>query len=429
MYTKLDPLKFYNNDGSLTRDGNLNKQVGEGYFSSNNMAVIILAGGQGTRLGSSNPKGMYSLSYRQNENDPSVDLFDKKLSRKESLIHKQHFTIEPLEDLNMSLFEIHAAHVKRHMEKYKKTVKLLIMTSSYTHEMTEDFFAENDYFNLNKADVYFFKQGEAICHDMKGDPLQWYNGEHVTSPNGNGGLFSALEAHKLLDMLEFNRIEYVNVISVDNVLARILDPILIGYTMSNKIDVISKCVIQRKSENTGVFCIEDGHMCIKEYTEIVDEDPTFGELYNLANICNHYFSLSFLKEMKHKALPIHKAFKKIPFVRYDKLIKPTEPNGYKNEYFIFDVFRYVSNLDKIKVMVVKRELEFSPLKNSLNAETDNPLTCLQDLLNRSKIYLTSVGNQNTFNVLLHPNMTLYGEGLEALLDADIKDETLIRRKD
>ena len=88
--------------------------------------------------------------------------------------------------------------------------------------------------------------------------------------------------------------------------------------------------------------------------------------FRAANIVNHYYSFEFLNsipEWSHR-LPHHVAKKKIPTLdEKGNPVKPEKPNGIKLEQFVFDCFPFLS-MDKFACMEVKREDEFSPLKNA-----------------------------------------------------------------
>ena len=68
-----------------------------------------------------------------------------------------------------------------------------------------------------------------------------------------------------------------------------------------------------------------------------------------------------IEKIGNNKLPYHSAFKKATYLNENgEVIKPSEPNAYKFESFIFDAF---NKLDDMLIFRVKREEEFAPVKN------------------------------------------------------------------
>lgn len=166
--------------------------------------------------------------------------------------------------------------------------------------------------------------------------------------------------------------------------------------------------------------VED-HYQVVEYSEITKETAELrhadGQLvYNAANICNHYFTVDFLKDIAHlheKDLDLHVAKKKIPYVNDEgERIVPKSPNGIKIEKFVFDVFRFAKNF---AVWQGTREEEFSPLKNSNAAGQDCSTTARSDLLNLHKKWLLNAGAKSVNNdVEVSPLLSYAGENLRQI---------------
>jgi UDP-N-acetylglucosamine/UDP-N-acetylgalactosamine diphosphorylase len=197
-------------------------------------------------------------------------------------------------------------------------------------------------------------------------------------------------------------IEHIHAYCVDNCLAKVADPIFIGFSASKDVDIATKVVRKRNAtESVGLILLKNGKPDVVEYSEIDKEtaeakDPKQpGVLkFRAANIVNHYYSFRFIKsipEWAHK-LPHHIARKKIPYVDTESgdTVKPDKPNGIKLEQFIFDVFPMLE-LSKFACMEVKREDEFSPLKNARGTGEDDPDTSKRDIMDQGKRWLQAAG--------------------------------------
>lgn len=335
------------------------RTIGLTSIGQGKVAALLLAGGQGTRLGVNYPKGMYDVGLPSHKT-----LFQLQAERILKLS-------EPLE-----------------MATGQKTqVIWYIMTSDATMEKTKDFFESHNYFGLNKNDVVFFEQGTIPSFGFDGKVFLSSKNKVARSPNGNGGLYESLHKKGIIDHMEANGVEYVHVYCVDNILVRVCDPIFMGFCISRQVDAGAKVVEKvLANESVGTICKVGEQFRVIEYSEISDNvaqrrDGTTGKLsFNAGNICEHFFTVKFLQSITgDKVLRYHLAVKKIPYVSLEtgEIVKPNEPNGVKLEKFIFDVFEFT---DKFAAWEVKREDEFSPLKNADGTEKDNPTTARKALL-------------------------------------------------
>lgn len=363
------------------------------------VCALLMAGGQGTRLGTEDPKGMYDLNL---------------LSKK-------------------TLFQLQAERLIRLKEIVKEktginnvSIPWYIMTSFATETKTKEYFKKHNYFNINENDIYFFNQDLFPCISLDGKILMKSKSEIAVSPNGNGGLWSALNNGVLEDMKKRN-IKWICSYPVDNILVKICDPLFIGFCIKNNSEIGCKVVSKLyPEERVGVLSLKDGKPSVLEYTEITEErsrlkDPKTGKLiYNYAHTVLNNFSIDFVERVisnpsNLSKLPHHFAKKKINYI--DTNTDTTVCSyGYKFELFVFDIFEYAKP-DRVHALEINREDEFSPLKNSESEPNDNPRTCRINLSNLHKKYFYKAGGnfsndkeENLFEI--SPLISYSGENLE-----------------
>lgn len=305
------------------------------------VGAVLLAGGQGTRLGFDKPKGMFNIG-----------------------INKEVFIFQRLIENLLEVVKLTGAYVP-----------LFIMTSDKNDIDTRGFFKENNYFGYDKDYIFFFVQEMAPSVDYNGKLLMEEKNRLSLSPNGNGGWFSSMVKANLLSKIHDMGIQWLNVFSVDNVLQRIADVTFIGATIKSGKPAGSKVVKKAfKDERVGVMCKENNKPSIVEYYELTKEmmdavDASGEPAYNYGVILNYLLNVNSLEKILDEELPVHIVEKKIPYIDYmGKKVSPEKPNGYKFEELILDMIRL---MDDCLVFEVVREKEFAPVKNREGVDSIN----------------------------------------------------------
>lgn len=269
--------------------------------------------------------------------------------------------------------------------------------------------------------------GVLPCLTNEGKILLDSKSKVAVAPDGNGGIYAALKSASILEDMRRRGVSYLYTYCVDNCLARVADPVFLGYCISKHAQCGTKVVKKHEpSESVGVVALRGGKWNVIEYSEISKElseardDKTGDLLYRAANIANHFYDLSFLDKVDSfsGSMAYHIARKKIPHVDLTsgELVKPTKPNGMKLEQFIFDVLPYLQPLEQHALLEVERSSEFSPLKNAPGTGSDDPQTSRRDLLQLMKKWLKDAGaefeDEKETEVELSPLVSGAGEGLE-----------------
>ncbi len=309
------------------------EEVGLRALENKKVGAVLLAGGQGTRLGFDKAKGMYNIGQT------------RFLSIFEQLINN----IKDVTDLSGRYFP------------------LFIMTNSLNNGETVQFFKDNNYFGYPRDRVHFFVQNTEPTCDFDGKIFLDQKHRVSLSPNGNGGWYSSLINSGYNRIIEREGIEWLNVFGVDNVLQRICDPVFIGATLMSGFNCGAKVVKKLcADEKVGVLCEENGKPAIVEYyempPELANKKERGGELvYRYGVTLNYLFNVNRLNTTLSGNLPYHLAKKAVPHIENGVRVVPEEPNGYKFETLVVDM---VKLMDSCLAFEVERDNEFAPVKNA-----------------------------------------------------------------
>jgi UDP-N-acetylglucosamine pyrophosphorylase len=323
------------------------RERGMAALEEGRVAVVVAAGGQGTRLGSAAPKGMWPCGPASGK----------------------------------PLLQWHAEKTLYWSRKLGRAIPLVLMVSEATEVATQRFLRWHDYFGLDPTWIKFACQASLPAVDAEGRFLLEDRDRIAVSPNGHGGVYRALRDAGLLDLLTDVGVQTLSYIQVDNPLIRPVDPVFVGFHLRRESLISSKAVRKTEpDERVGVFATVDGRSSVVEYSELTtaqarEADPD-GELkYGHGSIAAHCIELEFAARMAADGLPFHRAHKKVSTIDADgNPVAPGQPNATKFESFLFDA---IPLAERSLVVETLREHEFSPIKNATG--NDSPATARRDL--------------------------------------------------
>lgn len=337
---------------------------GEEALRDGRIGVLLTAGGQGSRLGFDKPKSM--------------------------------FPIGPLS--GATLLQIHCEKVRAIARRYGKPVRLYLMTSPVTHDDTAAFVKANDRFGLLEEELVIFCQGVMPAVDAAtGRLLLEAKDSLFLSPDGHGGTVAALEKSGALEHMRQHGIEQLFYFQVDNPLAPICDPELLGHHLLAGSELTSLAVAKQEPEDKlGNFVLIDGRLHVIEYSdfpaEIASERDAEGRLkFWAGSVAIHVFDRQFLERSLRlkESLPFHVAHKKAESIdERGERLSPAEPNALKFERFIFDLLPHAER----PIVVEYAEAEsFAPLKNAPGAAKDTPEYVRRFMLAQHRRWLEAAG--------------------------------------
>ena len=335
--------------------------VGEAALRAGKVGVILVAGGQGSRLGYDGPKGCYPVG--------------------------------PVTDA--PLFHFHARKILALERAYGAEVPFYVMTSPMNEGPTRAFFEKHAYFGLDASRVFFFSQAMWPALDPDGKIILDTPSHIFLGPDGHGGMLAALERTGCLADMERRGLECVFYFQVDNPLVEVADPAFLGEHLRTGSEYSLKVCAKRDwKEGLGMAVERDGRTEIVEYSDPVFSDELKQELgpdgrlrFLYGSVAIHVFSVAFLRRETDAGLPLHIAHKKVPFVDADgRTVKPEAPNAFKFEKFIFDA---LADARRAACVAFDRAEEFSPVKNKEGS--DSPATCRRDLSDKWARWLEACG--------------------------------------
>ena len=311
--------------------------AGDAAYAEGRVAALMVAGGQGTRLGFPGPKGCFPIGPHSGK----------------------------------TIYQLQAEKVVSLSRRVGRALPLLVMTSPATDAATRDFFDAHAAFGLADDQLRFFVQGTVPSVDRDGRALLAAPGRLLESPDGHGGSLTALGASGELDRLRDEGIEQLVYVQVDNILARIDDPVLVGLGVLERADVVTKVLEKRDpDEKVGNLVVVDGRARVVEYTELRPEQARTrgrdGELvYRWGSPALHLWSVAFLADLRERGFvpPLHRSAKPL---RAWVDGAEREVDGVKHERFVFDL---IPEAQRSEALEIDRAAEFAPVKNATGGDS------------------------------------------------------------
>ncbi|MEM7412861.1 MAG: UDPGP type 1 family protein [Myxococcota bacterium] len=335
--------------------------AGESLLRDGRAAVMVVAGGQASRLGYPGPKGLYPLGPASGR----------------------------------TLFALQAQKLLHLRARTGAAIPWYVMTSPATDAATRDGFAAEGFFGVPERDVFFLCQGMVPSFDFDGKLMLEKPDRVFENPDGHGGSLTALLDSGALDDMERRGISTIFYYQVDNPMLPLGDPVFLGHHARARAEMSCKMLRKREpGEKMGVLARVDGAMGVVEYTEINDEQRNArdaqGELlYGAGNVAVHALEVSFVRRIASDAerwLPFHASAKKIPQADAKGATQtPAAENGFKLERFVFDALPAAKDV----CVVEAPRSEYSPVKNASGGES--PETSRRDLSQRYRGWLEAAG--------------------------------------
>lgn len=361
------PPAFRLNDPAPTISPQQARDRGQQALAAGQVGLILVAGGQGTRLGSADPKGMFAMG--------------------------------PVS--GASLFQILLEKVLARSRAAGMRIPLYLMTSPATHRPTLDYLRAAENFGLPEEDLKVFCQGTMPAVDVETGRLLLADKHQLAlSPDGHGGMLQALAASHCLADIHRRGLHQLFYCQVDNPLVEVCDPQFLGYHLLSNSELSTQVVAKRTPRDPmGNVVSIDGKLRIIEYSDlnpladgIVERRTSDGApVFWAGNTAIHVLNAAFLERMARSgtALPFHVAKKAVDCIDASgRKVAPQEPNAIKFERFIFDL---LPEARQAIVVEVDEAQAFAPLKNAPGEARDTAETVQAQMIALHSDWLRAAG--------------------------------------
>lgn len=368
--------------------------AGEEALARGEVALVLVAGGLGTRLGFDQPKGLFPIGPASGR----------------------------------TFFQVFVDLLRAVSQRYGRPIPLLVMTSPATDAVTRDYFAANDFLGLPPAQVRFFCQGTMFAVDDRWDQILLESpGELFLGPDGHGGMLSALARGGLLAELRAQGIKTLFYGQIDNPLLQLCSPLLVGGHLLAGSEMTTQAVRKKHAlERVGNVVAIDQRVQVIEYSDLPESfaravNPDGSLRLWAGNMAVHLFDVDFLAREANRPddLPFHLAHKRVPYINADGArVDPPQPNAIRFERFIFDLLPLAHNALVIEADAAEA---FAPVKNADTDATDNPRSARELWSALHRRWLRSAGWEAADDAVveIHPLFALDAEELRERLRGKI----------
>lgn len=317
--------------------------VGAKGLAAGHFGAVLVAGGQGSRLGCNGPKGVVPVG--------------------------------PLS--GATLFDLLLGRLRGIAKRYGRPVPLAIMTSSATDADTRAWLADHDHGGLDPDHVLVFRQRDLPAVDDAGGNLLLDAPDRLAmAPDGHGGMLPALVGAGGLEWFADRGCRHVTTFQVDNPLTMPLHPEFLGHHLLHDAEFSTQVVLKREpGERVGVVASDGERTFVVEYSDLpaglaAERGPGDRLRFHAGSIAVHAFALDFLRRASAAPdpLPLHVAHKAVPFLdESGARVSPRIPNAVKFERFIFDLMPLARRVCLVEIDPAEG---FAPLKNPPGAAAD-----------------------------------------------------------
>lgn len=286
-------------------------------LTNNQFGIVILAGGHGSRLGFSGPKGCLELT---------------------------------INDQKISLYEIYINQLKKSYSKYHQYINVYIMTSTTNNEETKEYFQTHNYFDYPQEYLHFFIQEDLPILNLEGKLLLKDKNQVLQGPNGNGSVYESLKKSRLLHDMKKRDLKYLIFVPIDNPLVKLIDPSFLETSLTSGYELVTKTILKTSDEEMdGVFCKYQGRPAVLSKDNMTKEINNIkinnDYAYRDKNIVYHLISLKKVEYFSKIKLPYHRAYKKNSYLDLQgNYYIPEQPNTFKFELFIYDAFYHAKDM-------------------------------------------------------------------------------------
>jgi len=285
------------------------RKVGLQAIRHNKLGVVLLAGGANWRLGS-NFVGCSNRLLNLKSGKSIIQLLCERVRRVAMLCRTED----------------------RRWQK-RITIPVLVMTSRLTHRAVFEHFEANQYFGLHPGDVIFFDQPVSPVLDMTGKLLpQSLGGEFAQSPGGTGAVLRALASSSALEQCRDRGVECLHIVGTENLLARVCDPVFIGFCRHLDVDCAAKVaergditedvelfVVRQSPVSTQFADVEDaacGLEAMQAAKELLQARNRAGLLSYNASMNSVFMTVSYIQEVVERPVPMHKVPRIVPYLDF-----------------------------------------------------------------------------------------------------------------